>query len=533
MGTFSGLQIRHAQWPQRLGAGTTNTRIRAPKWGTLEGPLRPEGKAISKKTKTTSSETKTVTPTNPQWVTDGAQGLSQTIMNLGTKDPSSYIAGADPLQTQAAQGAAGLSVSPLYGQAADIFGKVAGAGANTYNPTTYGAAGYNPGSYNATTYGAAGYDPGSYKASEYTGSGYDATLGQASSMQAASLLDGLQNYMSPYTKDVVDTTLADFDQNAGQQQAQAALEEARSGAFGGSGAAITRSMLGDSLARARASTAAGLRDQAFNTGAGLSATDAGFRQQANLTNATLAQQMAMANAAAQNQASMFGADARNQSSQFNAGARNQAGQFNTDAANQAAQFLAGAQNQAGQFNAGSLNQAGQFNTDAANQANQFYANANNQAGQFNAGALNQAGQFNAGAQDTALSRLFQAGQGLAGLGSQQGADQRANIALQGDLGAQLRQIAQSKAGADIALAGAQTGMFGSLPLNLFRGENSTGTMTKTESSSDPMGGLTTLAGLALAPFTGGASVLGSLGSMFGGGASALNKAGQAAKNIGG
>lgn len=355
---------------------------------------------MSKKTKTTSSETKTVTPTNPQWVTDGAQGLSQTIMNLGTKDPKSYVADADPLQTLAAQGATNLTTSPYFGQAADMFTKAGTAGANTYNPV----------------------------------------MGQASSMSAASLLDGLGNYMSPYTKDVVDTTLADFDYNAGQQQAQAQLDEARSGAFGGSGAAITRSMLGDSLARARASAAAGLRDQAFNTGAGLSAQDAGFRQQAAATNAANANAMAMANMQAQNQA----------------------------------------------------------------------------------------GQFNAGAQDTALSRLFQAGSGLAGLGAQQGQEDRANVALQGDLGAQLRQIAQAKAGADISLAGAQTGMFGGLPTQLFRGETSNGTSTSTSKTSDPMAAIGTLGALALAPFTGGASLMGVLGGMGGLGAGLAGAAGGAA-----
>jgi hypothetical protein len=318
---------------------------------------------MSKKTKTSS--TQTTTPSNPTWVTEGAQNLNTTIQGLGAKDPQSYIAGADPLQTMAAGNAAKLGSSPMYGQAADIFGKVAGAGANGY---------------------------------------------QAQNASAASLLDGLQNYMSPYTNDVVNTTLAGFDQNAGQQRAQAALDEARTGAFGGSGAAITRSMLGDNLARTRAATEAGLRDQAFNVGSGLSAQDAGFRQQANIANA---------------------------------------------------------------------------------------------------GFQNQAAQYNAGAQDNMLARQLQAAGGLAGLGSQQGQDDRANVALQGDLGAQLRQIAQAQAGAPISLAQTQSGMFGSLPLNLFNGNTTTG--SSTSKTSDPMGSLATLAALAAAPFTGGATLAGLLG----------------------
>ena len=311
---------------------------------------------MSKKTKSTS--TQTTVPTNPEWVTSATQGLTKQITDLGAKDPSSYIAGADPLQTMAAGNAAKLGASPLYGQAADIFGKAAGTGANTYNPA----------------------------------------MGQASSYSASSLLDGLQGYMSPYTKDVVDTSLADFDYNAGQQRAQAQLDEARSGAFGGSGAAITRSMLGDSLARARGSMSAGLRDQAFNTGAGLSAQDAGMRNQAAAQNAAAANAMAIANMQAQNQA----------------------------------------------------------------------------------------GQYNASAQDSALARQLQAAGGLANIGAQQGQDDRANVALQGDLGAQLRQIAQAKAGAPLSLTQAQTGMLGSLPYNLFNGNTTTGSSTSKTPGLSPL-----------------------------------------------
>jgi len=304
-----------------------------------------------KKSTTTSNTTSTMTPNAPTWVSQGAQDLGSTIMNLGTKDPTSYVASANPMLTDAATKAQGLTTSPYYGQAADIFGKVGQAGANTYNPV----------------------------------------MGQAASMSSASLLDGLDKYMSPFTQRVVDTTLADFDQNAGQQRAQAALDEARSGAFGGSGAALTRSMLGDNLARGRASADAQLRSQAFDTGAGLSAQDAGFRQQAAATNAANANAMAMANMQAQNQA----------------------------------------------------------------------------------------GQFNAGAQDNALARLLQSGQGLAGLGAQTTSDNRANIATQGSLAGQLQAIDQAKASAPLTLAQLQSGAFGNLPLNLLTGATTTGTNTTT------------------------------------------------------
>lgn len=112
----------------------------------------------------------------------------------------------------------------------------------------------------------------------------------AQRVQGASLLDGLQNYMSPYTNDVVNTTLAGFDQDAGRTRAQQQLDIAGDTTFGGSGGSILRSLTEGELSRGRASTEAQLRDEGFKTGAGLSATDAGMRQQAGLANASLAEQ---------------------------------------------------------------------------------------------------------------------------------------------------------------------------------------------------------------------------------------------------
>ncbi|MGA0604939.1 hypothetical protein ACO2Q0_02980 [Phenylobacterium sp. VNQ135] len=112
----------------------------------------------------------------------------------------------------------------------------------------------------------------------------------ATSVRGESLLDNLQAYMSPYTKNVVDSALADFDYSAGQTRAQQDLDLAGSGAFGGSGAALTKSMTEDALARGRANTSATLLDQAFTRGASLSSEDANRRQQAASLNAQLTQQ---------------------------------------------------------------------------------------------------------------------------------------------------------------------------------------------------------------------------------------------------
>jgi hypothetical protein len=386
---------------------------------------------MSRKTKTTSQSTSTATrtPTNPEWVTSGLQGLGGKIMGLANEDPRSFVAGPSTLQNQVFGDAANLTTSPRFNQAGDIFTRVAGAGANTY-------------------------DPSQGKAEDWSAQGYDAER-----FNASSLLEGLDKYMSPYTGQVVDTALADYDFGAGETRANQALDEARSGAFGGSGAAITRALTEDSLTRGRGTLSAGLRDTAFTRGAGLSATDAGFRNQA-----------AAANAAAANQAAAFRAQAANQAAAANAAARNQFGLANMD-------------------------------------------------------ALNEAGRFNAGAMDTALNRQLTAGGALGELGAQEGADTRANLALQGTLGADQRAIEQAKAAAPLSVLQALSGTFSGLPLNLLSGETQTGSQqgSSTSSTSDPLGSIATLGSMALAPFTGGLSMAGlGMNALMSGGSALAN-----------
>jgi len=298
---------------------------------------------MSKKSKTTTTQnqqTHTVqTPTNPDWVTNSVQGLSGDIGKLGQLDPYSLVSGPNALQQQATQGASSLGIDPA------AWAKL--------------------------------------------------TTGDGPQGQAASLLDGLGNYMSPYTNDVVNTTLAGYDQDTGRTKAQQSLDLARSGAFGGSGAAITQSMTDAERGLGRASTEAGLRDRAFNTGASLSNMDAGRRQDASFANANLSQ-----NTTAQRLQALLSGDANN----------------------------------------------------------------------------------------------------------------RANVGTQAALGSDMRAIEQQRLSAPISLLSARAGLQQSLPYNLFTGQTSDGTMNGTSSSttktSDPMGALGTLAMMAAAPFTGGASLLG-------------------------
>jgi hypothetical protein len=97
--------------------------------------------------------------------------------------------------------------------------------------------------------------------------------------------DYIDRYMDPYLNGVVNAAAADFDANAGEVRARQALDLAGSGAFGGSGAALTQSMTEGELARARASTLSALRSQGFTTALGAAAGDAERATQARLANA--------------------------------------------------------------------------------------------------------------------------------------------------------------------------------------------------------------------------------------------------------
>ena len=113
--------------------------------------------------------------------------------------------------------------------------------------------------------------------------------GTGEAPQAASVLDRLSSYMTPFRDQVLAAAMDDYDADAGRRRAAQDLELAGQGAFGGSGAALTRSLTEGELARGRNSRLAGLLDQMFTQGAGLASGDADRRQQASTAAAQLAQ----------------------------------------------------------------------------------------------------------------------------------------------------------------------------------------------------------------------------------------------------
>ena len=207
---------------------------------------------FGRKKSTKESSTSTSTPIIPDWIQQPVQNYTSQISALSNSDPYSWVAPASDLQKQAFEGASDLGSRSGVGDFGSLMTAFSGLS----------------------------------EAPSYT----------AASGSSQSLLTDLDKYMSPYRDQVVNSAVKDWDYNAGQQRAQADLELAASGAFGGSGAAIAKTQLAESQARSRQGTVASLYDQMFTKGAGLSADDAGRRQQMEVANMQAANQAAQFNA---------------------------------------------------------------------------------------------------------------------------------------------------------------------------------------------------------------------------------------------
>jgi hypothetical protein len=184
----------------------------------------------SSKTDTSS----TTTPIVPQWASSLTQNVAGRVGDVSQIDPQSVVSPANYLQNLAGNGAASLSGSPWnFDGAADLTRAVA----NSDTP---------------------------------------------------SIASNIQQFMNPYLRNVVDATSADLDANAGKVRAQQALDLAGSGAFGGSGAALTQSATEGELQRARATSLGNLLSQGY--GQALS----GATSQAQLQEQQQAQRLAAA-----------------------------------------------------------------------------------------------------------------------------------------------------------------------------------------------------------------------------------------------
>lgn len=195
-------------------------------------------------TESSQSSSSVFTPTNPEWVQNTAQSLNNGIQSIGGMDPYSLAAPVSDLEKAAAKGASKL-------------GAGFGGGDNPVGGDEW----------------------------------FSNLLSQPTpTVNSASLLDNLEAYYNPYRTQVTDAAMADFDADAGRTRASQDLALAGNGAFGGSGAALARSLTEGELARARGAQMSKLLSDMFTTSAGFAGQDADRRQQASAANAQLALQ---------------------------------------------------------------------------------------------------------------------------------------------------------------------------------------------------------------------------------------------------
>jgi hypothetical protein len=195
-----------------------------------------------------------------------------------------------------------------------------------------------------------------------------ATVGDVAAISARQGADFLRSYMDPYLKDVVETSLADYDVGIDRQvNVNRARRDA--GAAFGDRAALADAVFSADSSRGRGSLAANLRSQGFNAAAGFGMQDANRFLQADQTNQSVALQRALenarleqaarqANASMAQQAALRNSDVTNDFRKLNAARRTQAelDAFNSSLANDQLRLDA-AKTQAGTAQSQTLNQA--------------------------------------------------------------------------------------------------------------------------------------------------------------------------------
>ena len=387
----------------------------------------------SQKTKSTSKETGVTTPNVPDWyqqpVSNFFTNTINPLLSGGNKD---VVAPINGLTKGAYQDALNLGTGgydtalATLGTATDRLSqpinmptqqaklptapgltKVAGPAA----PTAMQAdvAGYGPLAFASDTSGLAGKDV--------------ATYGGAS---ARGFMD---QYMNPLLKDYIDAGMAEFNDQAGRQQANYAAQGAMNKAFGGSRYGIGEAQLMSDLARKGALTRSELYSDAWNKALGAGQSDA--------ANAT---QSGIASMQARNQRDETLADLASKFGIFNAGAANNRSQSIFDALNEASRFNASEGNDLASLIFGEQSTNARQDAGAANDlASQVYGTQADME-QFNTDARNQGLEFGITANQQNIRDMINAANAQANIATAQAGDQRANIGLQTDIGTTMQDL---------------------------------------------------------------------------------------------
>lgn len=248
-------------------------------------------------------------------------------------------------------GKGGTGGGNVYNQSANAYGaagNLLGNSAALYNSANPGAAStYNPAMANASGYNAAKAGSTGYKTS---------LMNAASTKNPADISSGISQYMNPYNQQVVNSSIRDVNKLVAQQNAQTGANAANVGAFGGSRQGVVEALTNSEAQQNIGDLSANLRQQGFNTAAGLSAQDIANQMTTGQFNASLLQQARSQNQNAQNVGSQFGAAAQNTASLANQAAQNAAREYGATANNNMSLANQAARNTAGQFNANVMNQ---------------------------------------------------------------------------------------------------------------------------------------------------------------------------------
>jgi len=193
---------------------------------------------------------------------------------------------------------------------------------------------------------------------------------------------GFEQFMNPFTQNVVDTSLGDIERSRQDATNATRSQAAAAGAFGGSRSGVAESLTNRDFGDTAARTAAGLRQAGFTQALGFNQADQDRELRAGMSNQGADVSTGIANA---NNSLQAGISNRNTGLQ--AALANQS----TDLTGQLANQQAGAQN--AQFNAGQLQAGSQFNSNLDLQGQQSNQASANQAAGLRLGAAGLQGQF--------------------------------------------------------------------------------------------------------------------------------------------
>ena len=169
-------------------------------------------------------------------------------------DADGNVTGTVPTLDQLGPNIANQNI--LTKEAQQLAANQAGLGQLTFDPVTGAVTGAGAGT------GVAGYQPYLDQATAYSGP------------------NAYEQFMSPYQKEVIDSTLAEYDIQAAKGAQGTAADAIAAGAFGGGREGVRRAEYGAASDRNRAATQAKLLQEGFGTAQNLAAQ--AFNQQRNL-----------------------------------------------------------------------------------------------------------------------------------------------------------------------------------------------------------------------------------------------------------